>query len=137
MMGHNTPSLLSTSLIHELAIAAWQVRDKAIIFGTTKVGCAIVTRKGDIFLGCNIEHPFRSHDVHAEVNALSSMVASGGSDPLALVIVAERQLFTPCGACMDWIMHLGSHECMIFAQSQRNGEMRSFTAKELMPYYPI
>jgi cytidine deaminase len=48
-----------------------------------------------IFSGCNVEHQFRCHDVHAEINAITTMVSAGGTDPVALLIVAERDRFTP------------------------------------------
>jgi cytidine deaminase len=80
--------------------------------GPTKVGCAVLPDDGRIFAVCNVEHRFPSHDVHAEVNAITTMVAGGaGRDHqrqrgriLAVVVVAERDQFTPCGACMDWIL---------------------------------
>src|ERR1051325_6433694 len=87
-------------VLDEMARAAWEVRGRAYILGPTKVGAAAVSDDGAIFAGCNIEHRFRCHDVHAEVNAISSMVAGGRIELAAIVIVAERARFTPCGSCM-------------------------------------
>jgi len=123
--------------IKDLAKRAWLARDNAYILGNTKVGCALLSADGSIFTGCNVEHRFRSHDVHAEVNAISSMVLSGQRAILVLVVVAERERFTPCGACMDWIMQFcDAEECVIGFQSSRGGAITTYKASQLMPFYP-
>lgn len=119
-----------------MADMAWQCRENAHILGNTKVGAAAVSSSGRVFVGCNIEHMYRCHDVHAEVNAITSMVASGHKKLIAVLVTAEREFFTPCGSCMDWIFQFGGGDCMVAYQSSRNGEIRIFKAQELMPYYP-
>ena len=84
----------------QLGRAAWAVRDKARVIGPTKVGCAVMSREGVVWTGCNVEHRFRSHDIHAEVCALSSLVAGGDTLAVALVVAATRVQFTPCGSCL-------------------------------------
>lgn len=122
--------------IKRLAQAAWDVRESAYVLGTTKVGCAVLSADGPIFAGCNVEHQFRSHDVHAEVNAIASMVSAGQHKLVAVVVVADRDYFTPCGACMDWIMQFGNEKTLIAFQREKGGETLIFTAKEIMPHYP-
>jgi|SRR6185312_7743912 len=120
-----------------LAMIAWNVREHAHIIGPTRVGCAILGSDNAIYSGCNVEHRFRSHDVHAEVNAITSMVSSGCPTFTAMFIAAERDRFTPCGACMDWIMQFASGDDIeIVAQSKREGPLQRFIARQLMPYYP-
>lgn len=121
---------------NELSKSAWQCRDQAYVLGNTKVGSAAMSKEGIIYVGCNIEHPFRCHDVHAEVNAITSMVAAGHTKLQAILIVAERELFTPCGGCMDWIFQFGGASCLVAFQSKREGKIKTFRAEELMPYYP-
>lgn len=116
---------------------AWEAREKAFIYGNTKVGCCILSENPDVFYtGCNIEHMFRSHDVHAEVNAISNMVASGSRIIKAVLVVAERDNFTPCGSCMDWIMQFANDDCVVGFQKTENSEIQVYKASELMPYYP-
>ena len=115
---------------------AWHVRESAITFGSTKVGCAILTRDGDSYLGCNIEHRFRCHDIHAEVNAVAAMVTGGSKSILGVLIVAERAFFTPCGGCMDWIMQFAEDDTVVAIQSDPSSPMRVFSVRELMPHYP-
>lgn len=119
-----------------LSKSAWKVRENASIIGKTKVGAAVLDDQKHIHLGCNIEHVFRSHDIHAEVNAISNMVAAGHNRFKAILIVAKREFFTPCGACMDWIMQYGGKEALVGFQSTWEGKIEVYTASELMPFYP-
>lgn len=124
------------SQFKRMSDAAWEVREHAYIYGSTKVGAAVMTSDGSIFVGCNVEHRFRSHDIHAEVNAIGSMVAAGHTDLIAVIVVAERERFTPCGGCMDWIYQFGGPSCVIGFQPSPDEEIRRFSAHDLMPHYP-
>lgn len=123
--------------IEALSRAAWEVRRHAHIIGPTPVGCAVLGVNEEIYTGCNVEHRYRSHDVHAEVNAISTMVAQGCRSLRAVFIAAERDRFTPCGACMDWIMQFADEgDCTVLAQATPGGKISSYLATELMPFYP-
>jgi len=117
---------------------AWEVRNNAYLLdeGRTKVGCAALSEDGEVFGGTNIQHQYRSHDIHAEVAAISALVSAGARKLVGVVVVAERELFTPCGACMDWIFQLGGPNCFVGVQSARGEAMKVYTSTELMPYYP-
>lgn len=128
---------LSDGQIASLLDEAWRIREHAHVVGPTKVGCAVLGEDGRVYAGCNVEHRFRSHDIHAEISAIASMVAGGGRSIRAVAIVAERQRFTPCGACLDWIFQFGDGECIVLAQTQPRGQIQRFTARQLMPFYPI
>lgn len=117
-----------------LTTAAWEVREHAA--STTKVGCAVLSEQGNIYTGCNIGHRFRCHDIHAEPNALSTMKAAGDGPALAVIIVAERENFTPCGGCLDWIFELGRPSCVVGFQPKPDAPVAIRRADELMPHYP-
>lgn len=119
-----------------LASSAWMARGYAYVHGPTRVGAAVLSGGGGIFSGCNVEHVFRSHDIHAEVNALSSMAAAGHKNAVAIVIAAERDRFTPCGACLDWIFELGGPATVVAFQSAPDDALLKQRADELMPHYP-
>jgi cytidine deaminase len=120
----------------QLSIKAWETRNNAFIFGNTKVGVALLDSNNNIFTGCNIEQIYRSHDIHAEVSAISKMVSTGSTKIIALLVVAERKFFTPCGSCMDWIIQFGGKDVIIGFQNNPNDKITKFTSKELMPFYP-
>ena len=123
--------------LRELAREAWKCRDHAYVLGNTKVGAAAMSNDGSIFVGCNVEHRFRCHDVHAEVNAITSMIAAGRTKLIAILIVTERENFTPCGSCLDWIFQFGGPSCLVACQSREGGKIKVFHAQDLMPYYPV
>src|SRR5688572_15182683 len=91
------------AILARLASQAWSVRDHARVLGKTPVGAAVLGANGGVWTGCNVEHQFRSHDMHAEVNAIGSMVSAGEQQLLTVMVAADRDRFTPCGACLDWI----------------------------------
>jgi cytidine deaminase len=128
---------LSQESWSELANAAWEVRSNAYLIGKTKVGAALLSKSGKIFTGCNVEHIYRCHDIHAEVNAISNMISQGESILIAILIAAERKKFTPCGGCMDWIMQHGGKDCIVAYQNEMEGVIHKFSARELMPEYPF
>ena len=127
---------LTEDRITELSKRAWAARDMSRILGKTKVGCAVLDERGSLYAGCNVEHRFRSHDIHAEVSAISAMVTAGGNELVAVFIAAEREKFTPCGACLDWIFELGGGRCLVFSQASPSAGTIRYTALELMPHYP-
>lgn len=120
-----------------LADAAWAARSNARVLGKSAVGAAVQSDEGAVIAGCNVEHRFRSHDIHAETNAIGNAVAQGERKIVAVLVVAERKRFTPCGSCMDWIFELGGPECVVGYQREPNGKIAEFTAAELMPHYPL
>lgn len=127
---------LTAPQLKALSEAAWNVRRRARILGETAVGCAVLDGDGAIHIGSNVEHRFRSHDIHAEVGALSSLVAAGAKVARAVFVVAERERFTPCGACLDWIFELGGADCVVVVQRGLDAQPTTYTAAELMPFYP-
>jgi cytidine deaminase len=119
-----------------LSEAAWQAREHARVHGKTMVGSAVLSEQGRVFMGCNVEHRFRSHDVHAEVNALTNMATDGDGPAVAVVIASQRERFTPCGGCVDWIFELGGPACLVAFQGEPGGPLVTLRADELMPHYP-
>jgi len=128
---------ITQSQWEDLAERAWRVRERARVHGKNQGRRRrAFQRKGRCNSGCNVEHIFRSHDVHAEVNALTTMTASGDGPAVAVLIASEREKFTPCGGCLDWIFELGGPETLVAFQGTVGGKITAFRADELMPHYP-
>ncbi|MBL7113004.1 MAG: cytidine deaminase [Bacteroidales bacterium] len=127
---------IDNSYWEQMAAEAWKARDNAYILDNTKVGAALITPDKTIISGCNVEHQMKSHDMHAETNAIGNMVVQGYTSFDAIVVVAETTMFTPCGSCMDWIIQFGGKDVVVGVQNKKGGEIRKFRAGELMPYYP-
>ena len=120
---------------NQLSSIAWKHRENARVLGKTKVGAAVLSGK-EIFGGCNIEHKFRSHDIHSEISAISSMISAGKKKLDAILVVSARDKFTPCGSCLDWIFEFGGPECLVGYQTKKTAKITIFQAQELMPHYP-
>jgi len=127
---------LDNGMIIQLSDAAWLARESARILGDTPVGAAALASSGRVYPGCNVEHKFRAHDIHAEVNAIGNMVAGGDTHLAAIFIAARRTQFTPCGGCLDWIFEFAGPEAIVLFQSEKGGSVKRYTAGQLMPHYP-
>ncbi len=127
---------LTNEMLLDLAELAWESYARAYSLGRTKVGAAVLCNDFEKFSGCNVEHRYRCHDVHAEINAISTMVAAGHTRLIAVVVVSDRKHLSPCGGCLDWILQFGGPTCVVAWQSDHGGEITVKTAKELMPCYP-
>jgi len=135
----NASDIVKYQDIQKMCNMAWKVRKNAFISptGKTKVGAVVYNKDEEsMFPGCNIQHRYRTPDVHAEANAISTLVASGLKTFHIILVVAEREKFTPCGGCMDWIMEIGGPTTQVMFQGELNGNICVYTAEELMPHYP-
>ena len=120
----------------KLSKAAWAVRENARILEDTYVGCALLADDGKIYGGCNVEHTMRSHDFHAETNAIGNMIAGGGKKIRALIVVAKCSNLTPCGSCRDWINEFSDRDCPIGVQSSVGGKIAFHRIGDLLPSPP-
>ncbi len=115
---------------------AENARLKAYFLGKTSVGAALLAEDLSIHAGCNINHRFRCDDIHAEKNAIGHMIMAGKTKILALVIASNREKFTPCGTCMDWIFQFGTEGTFISYVNIDSGQSSLLLAKDIMPHYP-
>lgn len=89
-------------------IEAW--RKAFAPYSNFRVGAALVTRDGSLFLGSNVE--CADYDgTHAEESALSAMVQGGKQDPSLIFIVGGLdessptfEPVMPCGKCRQKLM---------------------------------
>ncbi|MFZ3341486.1 MAG: cytidine deaminase [Terriglobales bacterium] len=102
-------------------------------FSHFKVGAAILTSKGDIFAGCNVENSSYGMTNCAERTAIFSAVAAKGPE-LEIVAVAVTNAqgvpCSPCGACRQVIYEFGP-EAVVFYQG-KDGDVES-SITELLP----
>jgi cytidine deaminase len=102
-------------------------------FSHFKVGAAILTSKGDIFAGCNVENSSYGMTNCAERTAIFSAVAEKGPklEILAVAVTnAQGVPCSPCGACRQVIYEFGP-DAMVFYQGQQGDKESHIT--ELLP----
>ncbi len=117
-----------------LALAARQAMKNAYApFSNFKVGAAILTASGHIFVGCNVENSSYGMTNCAERTAIFSAVAKDGPD-LEIVAVAVANAAgvpcSPCGACRQVIFEFGPR-AIIFYQGVKGDKQSPIT--DLLP----
>jgi len=114
--------------------AARQVMKKAYApFSKFRVGAAILTSKGQTFVGCNVENSSYGMTNCAERTAIFSAIAKDGPDlEIQAVAVANDHGVpcSPCGACRQVIYEFGPH-AVVFYQGEK-GAKQSLIA-DLLP----
>ena len=102
-------------------------------FSHFHVGAAILTSKGDIFLGCNVENSSYGMTNCAERTAVFSAVAEKGPK-LEIIAVAVTNAAgvpcSPCGACRQVIYEFGP-DAVVFYQGKEGPKESHIT--ELLP----
>ena len=102
-------------------------------FSHFKVGAAILTSKGDIFAGCNVENSSYGMTNCAERTAIFSAVAEKGPalEILAVAVTnAQGVPCSPCGACRQVIYEFGP-DAVVLYQGQQGDKESHIT--ELLP----
>jgi len=95
----------------DLIAAARQAASHAYCpYSRYRVGAAILTGRGEIFAGCNVENASYGLTICAERNAIFQAVARGGG-PLVIravvVFTPTPEPTAPCGACRQVINEFG------------------------------
>jgi cytidine deaminase len=90
---------MNSALLDQLVQAAKAVRERAYApYSHYLVGAAIATKRGSIYVGCNVENATFGATICAERGAIMQMVAHGETDPIACAVVT-RDGGSPCGIC--------------------------------------
>lgn len=93
-------------------------------YSQIKVGAAILTRRNNIFLGCNVENPSFGLTMCAEQVAIANAVIHEGGENLqvkAIMVVSEPKFpCSPCGACRQLIFEFGNKATVLFQGRENN-----------------
>jgi len=99
-----------------------------------KVGAAVLTAKGQVFSGGNVENASYGLTLCAERAAIAQAVAAEGPEMQirAIAVVSDRPgPFAPCGACRQVIIEFGPEALVIFPGEE---EMMAVPISELLPH---
>jgi cytidine deaminase len=102
---------------------------------TAHIGCALVTEKGNIYLGVDIETPC-SMGFCAEHTAIGAMVTAGESQIQKVVAVYLEpdntlRVLPPCGRCREFIHQVDERNLQTIVILSEDKEV---TLSELLPY---
>ena len=115
--------------------AAAKARELACApYSKFKVGAALLTKKGQIFSGANVESASYSLTCCAERVALFNALTQGKKDFVAIAVVAAIPGGPmPCGACRQLLAEYASSAKVWVADSRSLKVIREFSVRELLP----
>jgi len=97
-----------------------------------RVGVAILSDKGNVYTGCNIEFDNYSNTIHAEEAALSALISAGEDTPVRVAVFTSGDKFSfPCGMCRQSLFEIGGADLKVIACTETESKVMSMG--ELLP----
>lgn len=100
-----------------------------------KVGAALLTKKGNIYTGCNIENSSYGLTICAErvalFKALSSEIIKNNGLLTLAIVTDSTKIITPCGACLQTLTEFAPNLIIYAINSKKNIETKKI--QELLP----
>ena len=125
------PKVNATALIRH----ALRAQKKACApYSKFHVGAALITRKGKVFSGANVESASYGLTCCAERVALFHALTSGEKDFVAIAVVARADGGAmPCGACRQLLAEYAPDAMVYVADSAKPSKIKDFAVKALLP----
>ena len=126
----------------ELIRKALEVRERAYTpYSGFQVGAALLSRKGTVFLGCNVENAAYTPTNCAERTAFFQAVAQGEREFSAIAIVGgaagstsgERDYCAPRGVCRQVMMEFCDPEEFLVILARDEEDFREYRLSQLFP----
>ncbi|MBR4469796.1 MAG: cytidine deaminase [Erysipelotrichaceae bacterium] len=124
----------------ELVKLAFEAREKAYApYSNWKVGAALLTKQGKVYLGCNIENSGFSATVCAERTAFFKAVSEGEYDFDKIAIVGgdaqkgSQGYCTPCGVCRQVMSEFCRPDDFEVICGKSETEYKVFKLREMLP----
>lgn len=127
---------VSPEQVEALKAAASKARERAYApHSNYRVGAALLTKTGAVYVGCNVENSTYGATICAERTAVTQMVVAGESDAdsirAVLVFTDAGPPGMPCGICRQTLIEFAAPECDVIVSSPR--EQRITTLGGLLP----
>jgi cytidine deaminase len=134
-MAAKTDLGISVQALSRLIHAADRARERAVApYSKFKVGAALLTKKGEIVTGANVESASYGLTCCAERVALFNALTSGRKDFVAVAVIARVDGGPmPCGACRQLLAEYASDSKVYVADSRKLKVVKQFTIRELLP----
>ena len=124
----------------ELIELACKGREQAYTpYSGFRVGAALLTRSGTVYLGCNIENASYGPTNCAERTAFFKAVSEGEREFEAIAIVGgpgegrTGEMCAPCGVCRQVMMEFCDPKTFRIILENGGGKVRTFLLEELLP----
>ena len=97
-----------------------------------KVGAAVLTKKGNVYGGCNIENSSYPVTNCAERTAIFKAVSEGEKEFEAIALIADTEgPCSPCGACRQV---MGEFKIDKIIMANLKGDKKVATLEEILPF---
>ncbi len=119
----------------KLIAAAVNARERAVApYSKFKVGAALLTKRGEIVSGANVESASYGLTCCAERVALFNALTGGKRDFIAVAVVARAPGGPmPCGACRQLLAEYAPTAKVWVADCRAPEKIREFRVRELLP----
>lgn len=98
-----------------------------------KVGAAIGTESGRVFVGCNVENVALPEGTCAEAGAIAAMVAAGETRIAQVAVIAEGpDPVAPCGGCRQKLIEFAAPGARI-VMATTSGATQEMAIADLLP----
>ncbi|MES0861954.1 cytidine deaminase [Ruegeria sp. SCPT10] len=114
--------------------AALKVRENAHApYSNFKVGAAVLSDSGTLYVGCNVENVAYPEGTCAEAGAIAAMVAAGETELAEVYVVAQSpQPVPPCGGCRQKLAEFGARDVKVTLATTDGVEFET-TIGDLLP----
>ena len=118
----------------ELRQAAQAVRENAYApYSNFKVGAALRTEDGRVFVGCNVENVASPEGTCAEAGAIAAMIASGAKKIVEAYVIADSpDPVPPCGGCRQKLSEFAACDVPVTLATTDGTEFKT-TVGDLLP----
>ena len=118
----------------DLKTAATQVRENAHVpYSNFKVGAALRSASGQVFVGCNVENVAYPEGTCAEAGAIAAMCAAGDRKSVEVAVIADSPTpVTPCGGCRQKIAEFAQPDTIVRMYTT-GGAQLDMTVAQLLP----
>ncbi|HEX5219310.1 MAG TPA: cytidine deaminase [Verrucomicrobiae bacterium] len=119
----------------KLVHAAAKARNQAVApYSKFRVGAALLTKRGGIVTGANVESASYGLTCCAERVALFKALTEGKKDFVAIAVVARvAGGAMPCGACRQLLVEYAPNARVFVADSRALKRVREFNISGLLP----
>ncbi len=98
-----------------------------------RVGAAIRSTSGSVYVGCNVENAAYPEGTCAEAGAIAAMVAAGDTRIAEVAVIADSpDPVAPCGGCRQRLREFASADVLIIMANEA-GSSRTMRMDELLP----
>ncbi len=102
-------------------------------YSNFKVGAAVRSTSGAVYLGCNVENVAYPEGTCAEAGAIAAMVAAGESEIAAVAVIADSPApVSPCGGCRQKLAEFATGAVPVTLATMDGTELAT-TVGDLLP----